>query len=186
MRQRIKKAIRIPKRVFLIICEGKTEEEYIELLKRYFRLPIVIKSKVTGNRVNSRLIKQYVQELGLNNVDDFRVFFIYDMDVPHIVDRLKNLNGIPILSNPCIEYWFLLHSLSHCKHIDSKDVVKMLMKAEKEWNNYKKGFLSYSKSRLLISNLPKAMERARGSAFPENPSTQMPIFIEALEKEKNR
>lgn len=56
MRERRFKKSRQPKKVFLVVCEGETEEEYVNMLKRHYRLPIAIKTKVSGNAVNLRLI----------------------------------------------------------------------------------------------------------------------------------
>ena len=85
MRERINKKKRTPKRIILAICEGETEAAYIELLKRHYRLPVVIKSKIAGNKISQRLVSQYVNELGLSKKDDCIVFFIYDMDIQDII-----------------------------------------------------------------------------------------------------
>ena len=65
MRERRSKKTRNPKRVFLVLCEGETEKEYVEILKRHFRLPVAIKTKVRGCKINERLINSYVKELGV-------------------------------------------------------------------------------------------------------------------------
>ena len=65
---------RMPRRVFLVICEGDTEETYVEALKQHFRLPIAIKTKVSGNKINARLVAQYIKELGLAKDDDYPGF----------------------------------------------------------------------------------------------------------------
>ena len=63
MRERRFKKARQPKKVFLVVCEGETEEEYVNMLKRHYRLPISIKTKVSGNAVNPRLVNQYMRYL---------------------------------------------------------------------------------------------------------------------------
>ena len=65
-----------PRTVFLVICEGETEREYVEILKLWYRLPVVIKTRVSGNKINQRLVDQYIQELGLHKDDDYRHFFV--------------------------------------------------------------------------------------------------------------
>ncbi len=49
-----------PRTVFLVICEGETEREYVEILKLWYRLPVVIKTRVSGNKINQRLVDQYI------------------------------------------------------------------------------------------------------------------------------
>lgn len=55
MRERRYKKARKPRKVFLVVCEGETEEDYVNILKRHYRLPITIKTKVSGNAVSIRL-----------------------------------------------------------------------------------------------------------------------------------
>ena len=109
MRKRQVTKKKTPHKVFLVICEGETEKTYIETLKRHYRLPIVIKTRVSGTKINQRLVSQYIAELGIDKGDQCHVFFVYDADVDEIVEKLKQLNGTLILSNPCIELWYLLH-----------------------------------------------------------------------------
>lgn len=106
MRERINKKKRHPHRTFLVICEGETEQAYIEALKRQYRLPIAIRTKVSGNNIKERLVRQYLNELGLVDCDEYRIFYIYDCDVECIVTKLNKLEGTLILTNPCIELWF--------------------------------------------------------------------------------
>ncbi len=100
MRDRKFKKTRKPHKVFLVVCEGETEEEYVNLLKRHYRLPVTIKTKVSGNAISERLVNQYLKELGLARDDDYQVFFMYDADIDLIVEKLLNMAGISILSNP--------------------------------------------------------------------------------------
>lgn len=186
MRERINKKKRTPKRIILAICEGETEAAYIELLKRHYRLPVVIKSKIAGNKISQRLVSQYVNELGLSKKDDCIVFFIYDMDIQDIIDTLSGLEGMAILSNPCIELWFLLHSGCYYKSATSDEIVKTLLKSSPEWHRYKKGSFSYGQQNLLLSNISVASENADKLRFPENPSSNMTQFIQILEELKNR
>lgn len=172
-------------RAFLVICEGETERVYVEALKRQYRLPITIRTKVSGNAINSRLVGQYLKELCLVNADEYRVFYIYDCDVDCVVDKLAKLEGTPILTNPCIELWFLLHLKSHTRAITSEAVLKSLVNAHRAWNNYTKGFLTDEQCNMLKSNCRQALDYASRLSRRSNPSSDMPEFILALENEKN-
>ena len=185
MRLRKYKKPRKIRKTILVICEGETERAYIEMLKRDYRLPVTIKSKVVGNKINKRLINQYLKELQVEYSEDVVIVFVYDSDVETIVDRLKELNGLLILSNPCIELWFLLHAGNQERSISSDDVVKLLISSSSEWQNYNKGLLSTKQVETLLRDKKDAIERARKLQWPNNPSSNMYQFIEILENEKN-
>lgn len=183
MRERRYKKSRTPKRVFLVLCEGETERAYIEVLKRHFRVPVTIKAKVCRGNINARLVNCYLNELGLENGDDYRVFYVYDSDVPAVVDRLKKLDGQLILTNPCIELWFLLHLKVHSGEISTSDTLRLLVASHPSWANYEKGVLTLPQVDML-TRYETACARARRLQWPANPSSNFYMFIEALVEEE--
>lgn len=186
MRTRKFKKSRGARRVFLVICEGETEEAYVNVLKQHFRLPITIKTKISGNAINKRLVAQYVQELGVSDRDEYQIFYVYDSDVVQVVEKLLNLpEGTAILSNPCIELWYLLHHREYNRLRSSKEIVKDLTDCDNVWKNYSKGFLSREQQKVLLSNFEFAISRSRKLKWHENPSSNMHQFIEALKAEKS-
>lgn len=168
-----------------MICEGETEETYINLLKRHYRVPVLIKTRVSGNAINERLVRQYLKELNLQKGDEYMIFYIYDCDVDCVVDKLKTLPGVVILSNPCFELWYVLHVTDMRKSVSSATIYKLLTSCHPIWNNYTKGRLSDNQSQLLISGKMEAVKRAKNLITSVNPSTNMYEFVEALEREKN-
>ncbi|MDE6461136.1 MAG: RloB family protein [Paramuribaculum sp.] len=185
MRTRRYKKSRPARRLFLVICEGETEKNYVEALKQEYRLPISIKTKVSGQSINLRLVNQYIRELDLTTADEYRIFYIYDRDVKEIADRLSSLPGTAILTNPCIELWFLIHLKDCTKTLTSDEVVKALVCVHENWKSYSKGNLSKFQIQDLTNNRNLATARAALLKIPDNPSSNFPDFIEALEKEKN-
>ncbi len=183
MRVRKYKKARSPHRIFLVMCEGETEEAYINLLKRLYRLPITIKTKVIGNCINSRLVNQYVKELGVEP-EECSVFYIYDADVKPVLEKILSLPGTAIISNPCIELWFALHITDHKRPLTSETMVKVLCSADPLWKSYAKGGLSIDQLRHLTEHKDMAVTRAKKLKWPQNPSSNMYDFIEALENEK--
>lgn len=173
----------MPKRVFLVLCEGETEQAYIETLRRYFRLPITIKTKVSGANLNARLLSQYLHELGLYNPRDYRVFFVYDADVQSVVARLRSLAGELILSNPCLELWFLLHVKKHSRIQSAEEMVRLLIASHPVWVNYTKGFLSADQQKYLLDRHLQAQAAALQLDWPSNPSSNFYEFIQALKEE---
>lgn len=185
MRERLFKKPRKAKLIYLVICEGETEKEYVECLKRHFRLPVTIKTKVSGNSLTHRLVKQYIAELNVSGPSEYMVYYVYDGDVKIITDRLKTLPGTAIISNPCIELWFLLHIKEHTGCCDAQQMVKLLRNADSRWKNYSKGFLRSEQIQMLLDKYHLASERARKLDGNQNPSSNMFEFIEILENNKN-
>jgi len=90
-----------------VFCEGETEEEYVNFLKREYRLPIEIITKISGSSINSRYINSFKRDSPQHESD--KTFLIYDADVSAILERLNAIRGVSlILSNPSIELWYLL------------------------------------------------------------------------------
>lgn len=186
MRNRINKTIRIPRKLILVICEGETEKSYVELLKRHYRLPVTIKTKVSGNQINNRLVKEYLNEAGVGHGDDYKIFYVYDSDIDIIVNRLRKLEGNLILTNPCMELWFLLHMEHRQRESSSDEVLRRLRQTHAAWQSYIKGCLTTAQSDVLLANTDIAVERAKTLNWPDNPSSNIFAFIETLEEAKNR
>lgn len=184
MRQRKSSKKKAAKQVFLVICEGETEANYVDLLRRHYRLPITIKTKISGNQISKRLVDQYIAELGVSSKDEYQIFYIYDMDISSIVEKLKLLSGITLFSNPCIELWFLLHISEQHAYISSRDLHTKLCSSHPHWKNYLKGKLTTYQQECLLSNVQTASQRAKSLSLEGNPSTNLFEFIEILEGAK--
>ena len=61
-KQRTASPSRTMKPVFLIFCEGETEEAYLDYLKQAYRSPIRIVPKIEGDSIS--------QEEGSENIED--------------------------------------------------------------------------------------------------------------------
>ena len=46
---------------FLVLCEGETEEAYINFLKQRYRLPIKIVSKIVGSKLRYLVNTKFLQ-----------------------------------------------------------------------------------------------------------------------------
>lgn len=156
----------------------------MEALKQHFRLPITIKTRISGNAINNRLITQYLTELGLDKNDISNVFKIYDADDDVIVRKLMELPGATILTNPCIEFWYLIHCMEWSRQLISGNAVRELKSSHTVWNNYSKGCLHVTQKEFLLNHYREASERAKKLQWYHNPSSNMHLFIEALEIEK--
>ena len=57
------------RRIALVICEGETEENYINLLKRWYKSPVRIVSHVEGTKINQSLVERRTKELKISALD---------------------------------------------------------------------------------------------------------------------
>ncbi|TVR38206.1 MAG: RloB domain-containing protein [Cryomorphaceae bacterium] len=162
---------------FFVFCEGETEEAYVHFLKRHFRLPsIQIHSRVSRNKITARYIKNYKQDKPQHEKD--RDFLMYDLDVPKILARLKKIKGATLLvSNPCIELWFLLHFKNHQGECDPDFCTREMRNRNK---GYQKGDLSTKLEEKLSTKMDQAVTRAKALEPFQNPSSTVYRLIEAL------
>lgn len=80
-------------------------------MKPVFVSPFKIIPKVEGGKITQHLIRTRCREVKISRNEDIQVFLMYDMDRPDITAKLLQLKAHLLLSNPCIELWFLLHSI---------------------------------------------------------------------------
>lgn len=128
---------------WLIVCEGeKTEKKYFEDLFAYINSisKVKIKCKIIGTGKNTKSL--------VNSVDDFfrysdrlvsetyipyaKVFTVFDKDdfsdeqFNSAIDMSEKRGYIPLWSNQCIEFWFILHFEYLQSDIDRKQYFNKL------------------------------------------------------------
>ncbi len=170
--------------VYFVFCEGETEEAYSTFLRQKYRLPIQIKTKVSGQNISDKFIKNHVKEIrrGITSPLD-KNYLMYDLDSIEFRERLMSIKeGIILASNPNIELWFLLHHRQQKAHIDSKLCIRSLQGLNK---SYAKGKLNPELEEKLCSQITKAIERAKELKEYDNPSTTIYKFIEELKIAKD-
>jgi len=173
------------KPVFLVFCEGQTEETYVNLLRQKFRLPIKIISHITGLNISPVLIKKYIKFTRLDRNDTIATFLMYDLDTKGISEKLAVCNeSVNICSSPCIELWFLLHSIDQFAEISTAACISSLKKIA-DWKNYNKGILSLKHKEILWEKKNIACQRAKTLPDAGNPSSSVYKLIEAMQKVKN-
>ena len=163
---------------FFVFCEGETEKTYIEFLRSKYRIPIEIVVKTAGSGINSNFIKNSKKKYTTHQKD--KTFLIYDCDVKDITGKLLRINEVQLLlSNPCFEIWYLLHFHNQTSEITSKKCVEKLYE---HIANYKKGKLTEHIKTELNENQHNAIKRAKELTESKNPSTNIYVFVEELEK----
>ncbi len=178
---REKSVSRKMKQVFLVFCEGETEENYIDFLRRKYKSPIKIVPKTGGTQISQRLIDKYQKELQLSKNDRITTFLMYDLDVASVVKKLKSCKAIGLFSNPCIELWFLLHSKDQKNALTTKQCLQILKNSHVDWNNYEKSQITEMQKKILWENKSVAIERAKTLAEETNPSSSVYQLLEAIE-----
>jgi hypothetical protein len=166
---------------FWVFCEGETEESYVCFLRSKYRLPIEIVPKIVGNKITPKLIRNSKQNNPTHPKD--RDFLMYDADVPEVLEKLRKIDFAElIISNPCIELWFLLHYKNQTAHITTSECIKEV--SNRNRNTYKKGTIDNHLEARLTQNCFKAVERTLKLKLYDNPSTSMYQFLLELEKSK--
>ena len=142
---------------FFVFCEGETEIAYVKFLRSLYRAPIQVIVKKGKSNISEDYIEKSKNEYVQTEQD--KVFLMYDLDVDGMLEQLQKIpNAELIVSNPCVELWFLLHYQDQKSEISSDKCIKKLQKVSKE---YKKGTLSEEEKDVLAKNKDLALERAK-------------------------
>ena len=162
---------------FFVFCEGETEIAYVKFLRSLYRAPIQVIPKKGKSNISEDFIERSKNEYVRTGQD--KVFLMYDLDVDGMLEHLQKIpNAELLVSNPCIELWFLLHYQEQKLEISSDKCVQKYQKVSKE---YKKGALSEEEKKVLAENRDLAVERAKKQAEYHNPSTTVFKLLEKLE-----
>ncbi|UKK54386.1 RloB family protein [Prevotella sp. E2-28] len=161
---------------FFVFCEGETEIAYVKFLRSLYRAPIQVIVKKGKSNISEDYIERSQNEYVRTEQD--KVFLMYDLDVDGMLEQLQKIpNAELIVSNPCIELWFLLHYQEQKSEISS---VKCVQKYQKVSKGYKKGILSEEEKDVFTKNRESALERAKKLAAFQNPSTTVFKLLEEL------
>ena len=170
------------KPVFLVFCEGESEETYIDFLRKKYRLPIKIIPHITGMSISPDVLLQYIKGEKIWDKDTITSFLMYDLDVEGIAKKIAACkDSISIASNPAIELWYLLHIKEQTAAISTKNCMALLKKSDPAWAFYKKGSLSETQKQQLWDNIRAASTRAKFLPEGVNPSSLVFRLIEAMD-----
>ncbi|WP_159037247.1 RloB family protein [Streptomyces specialis] len=168
----------------LIVCGGvKTEKDYFHGMRDHFRSPNVTIKVDTDARSPLHVVRKAASSFR-NNSDDFdecwAVFDVDDFDVSTAVAEAKRGNVNLAISNPCFEYWLLLHFCEHPGSITTRNALI----------NVRKHLPNYDKTRLRFSDYADGVEEAvvraeirdRGNSSEPgvNPSTRVWRIVEQV------
>ncbi|EAI3764214.1 RloB domain-containing protein [Campylobacter coli] len=144
---RDRKARRKENEVILIVCEGKkTEVDYLRQLKDYLKLNNVridiFSSKNPSPLKVVKFAKEKSEEYFYN-----KIYCVFDkdthLDFNEAKQKCEQCNFEAIISNPCFEFWILLHfeyttkpfgTNSPCKELIDNDLKKYIKDYTKNYN----------------------------------------------------
>ena len=93
---------------FFVFCEGESEVAYISHLRSQYRAPIQIIPRKSDSNISVRYIENCKREYVATQND--KTFLMFDLDVNGMLEHLQSIPDVVLLvSNPCIELWYLLH-----------------------------------------------------------------------------
>ena len=161
---------------FFVFCEGETEIAYVKFLRSLYRAPIQVITKKGKSNISEDFIVKSKNEYVQTEQD--KVFLMYDLDVDGMLEQLQKIPNTELLvSNPCMELWFLLHHQDQKSEISSDRCIKKLQKFS---NEYKKGILSEEEKTFLAEKKDLAIERAKNMIGYQNPSSTVYKLLEKL------
>lgn len=169
------------RRIVLVICEGETEENYINLMKKWYKFPVRIVSRIEGTKITQALVDKHERGLKISAKDKVDTFLMYDMDVPAINEKLMVCKAELLLSNPCFEIWLLLHAKEQKSALSSEAVLRELKKSASVWNSYNKSVYTDTQKTFLREHLKDAVDRAKALKDFQNPSSRIYRLLEILE-----
>lgn len=189
--------------IVLIVCEGrKTEPNYFTSLRNERKLSSV-EVEICGDKCGSAPISvvncalQKKEEVSISPVQlpYDSIWCVCDVEAPkrheslfRARDKARSNNINFILTNPCFEYWYLLHFKKVSRFMNNSEVKKILKKKE-NLPNYKKNDPKtfnevYPRTKAAIKNSRIIIrEKGWGKDLIEcNPSTHVHLLVEYLFK----
>ena len=166
---------------FFVFCEGKTEAAYVDLLRRSFRVPVEIIARVSDSNISQPYIDRCKRDRF--TTQDDKTFLMFDLDVPGMLEHLRKIkDAILLLSNPCIEYWFVLHYKDTKKELSSAECLALLKSIDAV---SAKGTFSKAMKKVLIDSIEVAVNRAKEKGAYTNPSSTVHLLTDEIIKYKN-
>lgn len=130
------------------------------------------------NKINQQYVNRILKQFPKQKKD--KHFLLYDLDVREMLGKLQAIKDtILLVSNPCIELWYVLHTCNHTAEANSAQCVAQL---ERICKGYKKGLICDKLKRELITGSKDACKRAKKLTLYNNPSTSIYRLIDELEK----
>ncbi|MHB1296715.1 MAG: RloB family protein [Anaerolineae bacterium] len=173
-----------------IFCEGsKTERGYFRSLKAAYRLATVqVEAHPVGDPIG--LVEYAIAHVGGQRQNDDQVWCVFDTerlgthgDIDGACELARRNDVLVAVSNPCFEYWFLLHY--ECTDSPFEDADHVITRLRRYVPRYEKNMAMYA---CLGAKTPQALLNAGHlrELSPDawdtrsNPSTSVDTLIKVL------
>jgi hypothetical protein len=204
-----RKAFKEPHKSILIVCEGeKTEPIYFNALNDRLRL-IMVDVQIVGkgaapitvvdHAIELRDDRKYIAKKSLTKTEFEIIYCVIDVEMPVAHESLSRAinkardNGLKvILSNPCFEYWYILHFRKTSAPFHTNDEVKSALRQEHP--AYSEGDTTifdvvYPKTDDAIKHSKEVLREQHNNAEDIrncNPSTHVHKIVEYLQAMANQ
>lgn len=165
-------------RVLVVCCGAKTEKLYLDGMRLHFRDSPVAVVVRPDDGAPSQLVT-YATKVWERDRDGFdEVWCVFDVDefgadVDAAVVAARRADVSLAISNPCFEFWLILHFKDHCAWLRDFHAAKAaLCRHVRDYDKTKLTFDAFA------PGIPDAIDRARkltdsGKDHHDNPSTTM-------------
>jgi len=191
-----RQAFKTPNKIELIVCEGSiTEPAYFKALRSKLRLRAVQINVISPSEsepiaVVERAITKK-KEMAKLGIPYEKVWCVVDVEIPphrtldKAWEKARKADGLElILTNPCIEYWFLLHFKKHTAPFDNNtDVMNALKAVHQSYKKSRIGFdILYRNTATAIKHSKEVLEEKRCGEYLRdcNPSAHIHKIVEHL------
>jgi archaellin len=186
-------------KTFLIVTEGKkTEPNYFNVLKSIFKLNIKIEPSpgtdpvsLVNKALELREKRKKESKKNVNIVAYDEVWVVFDLETPcserheqarQVKGESRSIGICWGISDPCFEYWFLLHEEYTTRLFgDCSEVISLL---KNHWPDYEKGKTPskefVGKQNQAVNRAVKCREYHGASGSSGNPSTTIDKLICSL------
>ena len=187
---------RKPNKIELIVCEGsRTEPAYFNTLKRKLQLRAVQIDVISPSESEPIAVVEHAiskkKEMAKLGIPYEKVWCVVDVEIsPHKTlnkawKKAMKIDGLEfILTNPCIEYWFLLHFNKHTAPFNKNgDVMKALTAVHTSYKKSRIGFdILYPRTATAIKHSKEVLEEKKCGEYLRdcNPSTHVHKIVEHL------
>jgi len=199
-----RKAFKEPRKSILIVCEGeKTEPIYFNALKERLRL-IMVDVEIVGegaapitvvnSAIDLREERKKIARKSLTKAGYEIIYCVFDVEAPTPHGTLTVAVGMAhahnlevILSNPCFEYWYILHFRNTSAPFHTNEEV--LSQLRQEYPDYSKSDTTifnvvYPKTSDAIKHSKEVLKEQHNDAEDLrdcNPSTHVHNIVEYLQ-----
>lgn len=179
-----KKPSREERTLILIVSSEKTEPAYFSGLNRHLANP-AYKLKITGRGEDPKKLVQFASKYRSEYDHVWCVVDVDEFDIAPTATLANARNVALAISNPCFEYWLLLH-FEHCRTPMTRCTEEVAPRLRKHLPSYEKQDLDFSD---FADRLEDAVHRAKrqcadfGEEYLVNPSTGVWALVELLVRE---